>query len=115
MTADLAIQAIKNRLGKPVKPTEKTLDMALDPETYAYAIAEKYGINLRGSGQKINIKYNPNVRTGTYGFTAKANPNIIEIGPNALMSEMELANTIAHELNHARNFLRGGPTIEPPA
>lgn len=26
--------------------------MALDPEAYAYAIAEKYGINLRGSGQK---------------------------------------------------------------
>lgn len=31
------------------------------------------------------------------------------------MSEVELANTIAHELNHARDFLRGGPAIEPPA
>lgn len=105
---------IRNRLGKPVKPTEKTLDMALDPEAYAYAIAEKYGINLRGSGQKINIKYNPNVCTGTYEFTAKDNPNVIEIGPNALMSEAELANTIAHELNHARDFLRGGSAMEPP-
>ena len=24
------------------------------------------------------------------------------------MSEAELANTIAHELNHARDFIRGG-------
>ena len=30
-------------------------------------------------------------------------------------SEEELANTIAHELNHARDFLRGGEAIEPPA
>lgn len=88
--------------------------MALDPEAYAYAIAEKYGINLRGSGQKINIKYYPNVCTGTYEFTAKDNPNVIEIGPNALMSEAELVNTIAHELNHARDFLRGGSAMEPP-
>jgi hypothetical protein len=106
---------IRNRLGKTVMPTEKSLDMALDPETYAYAIAEKYGINLRGSGQNISIKYNPNIRTGTYGLTARANPNVIEIGPNALISEAELANTIAHELNHARDFLRGGPAMEPPA
>lgn len=26
---------IRNRLGKTVKPTEKTLDMALDSEAYA--------------------------------------------------------------------------------
>lgn len=91
------------------------MDMALDPETYAYTIAKKYEINLRGSGQNIRIKYNPNIRTGTYGLTNKQNPNVIEIGPNALMSEAELANTIAHELNHARDFLRGGLAIEPPA
>lgn len=30
------------------------------------------------------------------------------------MSEAELANTIAHELNHARDFLRGGSAMEPP-
>ena len=29
---------IRNRQGKPVSTTEKTLDMALDPETYANAI-----------------------------------------------------------------------------
>jgi hypothetical protein len=37
------------------------------------------------------------------------------IWPDALMSETELANTIAHELNHARDFLRGGKAEETPA
>jgi len=105
----------RNRIGSSVPSTEKTLEMALDPEMYAYNIAEKYGINLRGSGQKISIKYNPNLRPGVYGRTMGANPNVIEIGPDALMSESELANTIAHELNHARDFLRGGSALEPPA
>lgn len=41
---------VRNRQGQPVPVTEKTLDMALDPETYANTIAEKYGINLRGAG-----------------------------------------------------------------
>ena len=89
--------------------------MALDPETYANTIAEKYGINLKGSGQDITIKYNPDLRPGTYGRTTAVNPNVIEIGPDALMSETELANTIAHELNHARDFIRGGIAPEPSA
>ena len=89
--------------------------MSLDPETYAYVIAKKYGINLRGSGQNINIKYNPNIRPGIYGRTLGVNPYVIEIGPDALMSETELANTIAHELNHARDFIKGGHATEPPA
>ena len=55
------------------------------------------------------------MRTGIYGKTRKTNPNVIEIGPDALISETELANTIAHELNHARDFIRGGVAPEPPA
>ncbi len=78
-------------------------------------IAKKYGINLRGSGQNITIKYNPNIRPGIYGRTLGVNPYVIEIGPDALMSETELANTIAHELNHARDFIKGGHATEPPA
>ena len=105
----------RNRQGQPVPVTEKTLDMALDPETYANAIAEKYGINLRGAGQDITIKYNPNLRLGIYGRTTAATPNVIEIGPDGLVSGAELANTIAHELNHARDFIRGGIAPEPSA
>ena len=106
---------VRNRKGQPVPVTEKNLDMALDPETYANTIAEKYGINLKGSGQDITIKYNPDLRPGTYGRTTAVNPNVIEIGPDALLSETELANTIAHELNHARDFIRGGIAPEPSA
>ena len=64
---------VRNRQGRPVLATEKTLDMALDPETYANTIAEKYGINLRGSGQSITIKYNADLRPGIYGRTTAAN------------------------------------------
>ena len=84
-------------------------------EGYAYAVAEKYGINLRGAGQDITIKYNPNLRLGIYGRTTAATPNVIEIGPDGLVSGAELANTIAHELNHARDFMRGGIAPEPSA
>ena len=106
---------VRNRQGRPVLATEKTLDMALDPETYANTIAEKYGINLRGSGQSITIKYNADLRPGIYGRTTAANPYVIEIGSDALVSEEELANTIAHELNHARDFIRGGIAPESSA
>ncbi len=106
---------IRYRKGQPVVATEKTLDMALDPETYAYAIAKKYGINLKVSGQKITIRYDQNLNRGTYGKTTAKEPNVIKIGPDALMSETELANTIAHELNHARDYIRGGIAPEDPA
>ena len=89
-------------------------EMRLNPEGYAYAVAEKYGINLRGSGQKITIKFNPEISRGRYGRTEKVYPNIIEFGPDALMSETEL-DTIAHELNHARDFLCGGEAEETQA
>ena len=94
---------------------EKTYDMALNPELYANEVAKKYGINLRGSGQEITIKFNPEISRGRTGRVEKTSPNVIQIGPDALISEEELANTIAHELNHARDFLRGGEAIEPPA
>lgn len=89
--------------------------MALDPETYANEIANKYGINLKGSGQDITIKYNPDLRSGVYGRILRSNPNVIEIGSDALISETELANTIAHELNHVCDFIKGGIAPEPPA
>jgi hypothetical protein len=45
----------------------------------------------------------------------KNKPNIIELGPKAFFSEAELANTIAHELNHARSYLKGGSAPEETA
>lgn len=103
------------RKGEPVKPIEKTYDMMLDKETYANAVADKYGINLKGSGQKITIKYDPDLRPGQYGRTLKCEPNVIRVGGDAFMSEEELAVTIAHELNHARSWLKGGDAPEETA
>lgn len=45
----------------------------------------------------------------------KDRPDIIELGPKVFASEKELANTIAHELNHARSFLKGGNASEKTA
>ena len=86
------------------------MDMALNPELYANEVANKYGINLKGSGQKITITYNPELASA--GRTCADNPTVIEIGPSAFFSEEELANTIAHELNHARSFIKGGNAPE---
>ena len=52
---------------------------------------------------------------GKYGRTMADAPNVIEIGPSAFYSEKQLANTIAHELNHVRSFLRGGSAPEETA
>ena len=103
------------RRGEPVKPIEKTIDMMLDKETYANAVADKYGINLKGSGQKITIKYDSSLVSGQYGRTLKSEPNVIRVGGDAFMSEEELAVTIAHELNHARSWLKGGDAPEETA
>lgn len=103
------------RIGKPVPLTERNYEMALNPMHYANAISQKYGINLKGSGKKIEIVYDPNLAPGTSGKTTKANPYVIRLGPSAFYSEIELANTIAHELNHARDYIRGGIADEDPA
>ena len=105
----------RNRIGKAVSPTERDYSMALNPAHYAGVISKKYGINLKGSGKPITIVYNPNLPQGNPGKTRKSNPYVIELGPSAFYSETELANTIAHELNHARDFIRGGTAPEKPA
>lgn len=95
--------------GRVVPPLEKTLEHALNPEAYLNAIVKKYRINLRGSGVEINIFYDPAMRRGTLGLTREVEGGrIIRIGPDALADEATAANTIAHELNHARDYIRGG-------
>jgi len=100
-------------VGEAVQPLDKTLDMALSPELYARTVAERYGINLRGSGQGIELVFNPELKAA--GISRQATPGIIEFGPSAMSSETELANTIAHELNHARSWLKGGVAPESTA
>ena len=95
------------RVGSVVEPAEKSLEMALNPIKYIEVISKKYNIHLRGSSVKIEVIFNPEMPLVQKGKTRAAMPNVIEIGPGALVSEKELANTIAHELNHARSFLRG--------
>ena len=67
---------------------KKTYDMALNPELYANEVAKKYGINLRGSGQEITIKFNPELNSA--GLSRKESPTIIEIGSSVFFSEEEL-------------------------
>ena len=105
------IEEVRYREGKVIKPMEVTYDMRLNPEEYAHAVVDKYGINLSGSGQKINIKFDPYHIKGP-GVSRKIDPTNIILGPQAFMSEEELARTISHELNHARSWLKGGGAPE---
>ena len=101
------------RLGRPVPPTPKDLSMALSKDYYVQKICEKYNIHLKSGKTKIIITVNPDLVPA--GRVVKSRPNIIELGPKAFISESELANTIAHELNHARSYLKGGNAPEKTA
>ncbi|WP_217551178.1 RHS repeat-associated core domain-containing protein [Streptomyces sp. GbtcB6] len=88
---------------------ERTLDNSLDKTTYLYDVAAKYGINLRGSGQDIGILFDPDLNIGTNGVTRAADGgNLIRVGPDGIFDDATAANTIAHELRHARYFLKHG-------
>ena len=101
------------RLGHPVPPTPKDLEMALCKEYYVERIVEKYNIHLKSGNNTIKIVINPDLAPA--GRVVKSRPDIIELGPKAFVNETELANTIAHELNHARSFLNGGKAPEEKA
>ena len=98
---------------RPVPPIEWTYEFRLNPDLYIEAVVKKYGINLRGSGRTIRVKFNPNL--ASEGLSRQSTPDVIEVGPRAMTSEENLANTIAHELNHARSWLAGGNAPEDPA
>lgn len=103
----------RDRKGRPVAETEKTLDLALDREQYIKATVEKYGINLRSGGKEITITVDDTIPQ--YGKVKKANPSEIVLGLSAFESEEQLAATIAHELNHSRSYLQGGDAPEDTA
>ncbi|MFE2260333.1 putative T7SS-secreted protein [Streptomyces griseosporeus] len=88
---------------------ERTLENSLDKETYLRDVAEKYGINLRGSGQDIKVVYDPDLRPGVLGVTrGEEGGRVIRIGPSGIIDDATAANTIAHELSHARYWLKHG-------
>ena len=103
----------KHRVGRSVSPTQKDLAMALNKEYYVEKIREKYNIHLKSGQTKIKIVINPDLVPA--GRVVKSKPGIIELGPKAFVNETELANTIAHELNHARSYLKGGNAPEKAA
>jgi len=96
------------RLGRPASPLEKTFDHALSPQLYVEDVATHYGISLRGSGQPISVVFDETLGAGKLGVTyAAEGGKVIRIGPDALVDQATTANTIAHELSHARDYLRG--------
>jgi hypothetical protein len=98
----------KKRVNFSWNTTGRTYEHALNPQGYVEDVATHYGINLRGSGQKISVLYDSGLGAGKYGVTyASEGGKVIRIGPDALVDQPTTANTIAHELSHARDFLRG--------
>jgi hypothetical protein len=96
------------RLGKSVAPMERTYEHALSPQLYLEDLSGHYGINLRGSGQPVSLLFDESLPAGQLGVTRAAEGGrVIRIGPDALVDEATAANTIAHELSHARDYLRG--------
>ncbi|WP_347728008.1 RHS repeat-associated core domain-containing protein [Streptomyces sp. CAU 1734] len=88
---------------------ERTLDNSLDKDTYLRDVAEKYGINLRGSGRDISVVYDPDLPQGNEGVTRAVEGGlVIRVGPSGVVDDVTAANTIAHELSHARYYLRNG-------
>ena len=97
------------RVGVAQDGVERTLDNSLDKNTYLRDVAQKYGINLRGSGQDIDVVFDPDLAPGLQGVTrAVDGGRVIDIGPAGIVDDTTAANTIAHELGHARYFLRNG-------
>ncbi|WP_370357330.1 DUF6531 domain-containing protein [Catenulispora sp. MAP12-49] len=97
------------RVGVAQDGVERTLDNSLDKNTYLRDVAQKYGINLRGSGQDIDVVFDPDLAPGLQGVTrAVDGGRVINIGPAGIVDDTTAANTIAHELSHARYFLRNG-------
>lgn len=65
----------------------------------------KYRINLRG----IKIVFDSSLKPGQYGLTkASEGGRVIRVGLDAFGNDATAANTIAHELNHARDLIKNG-------
>ncbi|WP_033443250.1 RHS repeat-associated core domain-containing protein [Saccharothrix sp. NRRL B-16314] len=92
------------------RPFERTYETSpgYDPDAYLEAIAKRYGINLRGAGATIKVMFDPGIPSA--GATRGRDGGLlIRVGRLGLAGgDAEAANTIAHELSHARYYLRHG-------
>jgi hypothetical protein len=108
-TAVVTNNGAKNRVGRSVPP-EQGLDWALSPpEAKIARVVEKYGMNLRGK----KVVFDPKLTSA--GRARAADPNTLRIGPDALVSEEELARTVAHEWRHSRAYGGSGSNEEDAA
>ena len=73
------------RLGVPVLPTSKTLEMALNPVYYSNVIVKKFNIHLKSSGKRIRVEFDPSLAPGQYGRAKKSNPYVIYVGRDAFL------------------------------
>jgi hypothetical protein len=97
--------------GKKVEPIERTYEngFSFDRKAYAEAIAKKYRINLKGTNGKVKIEIDETLKPKTMGVTRfHEKGEIIRINEEVMRGgdEAQIANTIAHELSHARDFQR---------
>jgi RHS repeat-associated protein len=96
------------RLGETVAPLARSY-AAYD--TYLTDVASHYGINLRG----VTAVFDDSIGVGVKGLTRESEGGwTIRINPG-FRDEGDLANTIAHELRHARAFQKGLSSPEGPA
>jgi hypothetical protein len=78
-------------------------------DAYLSDVASTYGINLRGSGTSIAAVFDRSLPLGQSGVTrASEGGLVIRIGPLGAADDATAANTIAHELSHARYYLKHG-------
>jgi RHS repeat-associated protein len=99
------------RHGSKIRVFDKLPEHGMNPQQYCHDVARVCGINLRG------IRLIPDrLPPGQQAVTRRSEGgNIVRIDLTQHKTWMDLANTIAHEVQHARLFRRGLPSPEPPA
>jgi hypothetical protein len=94
------------RLGEIVAPIGRSYERY---DSYLADVAGHYGINLRG----VTPVFDYSLNVGVKGVTRASEGGwIIRIHPG-FQDEADLANTIAHELSHARDYQKGLVAVEP--
>ncbi len=97
--------AYRYKVGHAVEPITRTIEHYTNRESYFYEVARKYRINLRG----IKIVFDSTLAPGQYGLTKESEGgSVIRVGIDAFENDATAANTIAHELNHARDLIQNG-------